>query len=77
MATKTISITEEAYERLATKKRERESFSDVINRITKKTNLSDFAGLLTEKEAENLKKAIKDDRQRSRKRVERIERMLK
>jgi len=34
MATKTISLTEEAYERLKAHKREDESFSDVVNRLT-------------------------------------------
>jgi len=35
MATKTISITEKAYERLKAYKKRKESFSDVINKITK------------------------------------------
>lgn len=34
MGTKTISLTDEAYERLKACKREGESFSDVVNRIT-------------------------------------------
>jgi len=72
MATKTISITEEAYERLAAKKREKESFSDVITRITNKVNILDFAGLLTPEEADRLEAAVKAGRARSRKRLERI-----
>jgi len=62
MATKTISITEEAYERLRSKKDERESFSDVINRITNKRPLSDFLGVLNEKEADLLEKSIEKNR---------------
>ncbi len=72
MATKTISITEEAYERLAAKKREKESFSDVITRITNKINILDFAGLLTSEEADRLEAAVKIGRARSRKRLESI-----
>ena len=64
MATKTISITEEAYERLANQKRENESFSMVINRKFKKYNLLDMAGALSKESAEALEKAIKENRKR-------------
>lgn len=70
MATKTISITEEAYGRLADKKEKNESFSDVIIKITGRGSLLDLAGLLTEKEAEELEKSIKEIRKRMRERVE-------
>ena len=72
MAAKTISITEEAYERLASKKKEKESFSDVINRITNKVDIMSIAGILTEKEAEKLEENIKDLRKGYNKHLEKI-----
>lgn len=67
MATKTISITEEAYERLKMYKNQRESFSDVIHRITKRNKLSDFYGMLGEKamcwkSGQDLKGEVKGDK---------------
>ena len=67
MATKTIFITEEAYERLSTKKLGRESFSQVINRITNKTSFLEFAGLLNASESESINKRIKENRMLSKK----------
>ena len=52
MATKTISITEEAYERLKTRKAKNESFTDVINRVTGKRSLLELAGILSDEEAD-------------------------
>jgi len=77
MATKTISITEEAYERLTAKKSPRESFSDVITRLTKKEDILELRGLLTSKEARRLEKNIKKSREKSRKRIERMTKMMK
>ena len=72
MGTKTITITNEAYEKLAHLKIERESFSEVINRITSKNSIAELIGLLSNNEAEELKGYIKNTRKRMRKRMEEI-----
>lgn len=77
MATKTISITEEAYDRLLSRKKEKESFTEVINRITNKMNLLDFSGILNKKEGDRLEKSVLENRRRSRRRMERIREELK
>ncbi len=53
MATKTISIREEVYDILTSLKKENESFSDVIWRLTKKRkpNLRDYFGGLKDSKA--------------------------
>jgi len=72
MATKTISITQKAYDRLKTKKENNESFSEVINRITNKSSIMELAGILTKKEGDKLEKYIKERRSAGRKRMNRI-----
>lgn len=52
MATKTISLNEEAYEQLKARKREGESFSDVVKRLTRERSWSEGVGILDEEEAE-------------------------
>ena len=73
MATKTISVTDEAYEMLKSWKSGSESFSDVIRKIGKRHKLSSFAGILSEKEGAELEKSVKDNRAFSRKRMERYD----
>ncbi len=71
MGTKTISIKEEAYERLEKLKKEGESFTDLINRITQKKSLLDLTELVSKEEAETLEKAIEQgskERKEARKR---------
>ncbi len=72
MSTKTITITEGAYGRLEAIKDPAESFTDVINRVTKKVRLADFAGLLTQDEAEAARLTIAGLRKRSRERYRRL-----
>ncbi len=76
MATKNISITEEAYRRLATLRRANESFSEIINQLTNKRRLLDFAGVLSEESADRIEKHIRKrraafdkERERRRKRL--------
>ena len=79
MATKTISITEDAYRRLANQRiRENESFSEVINReFKKKFRLRDFHGIISKEAADALENSMIEDRKIHRelheKRIKRLE----
>lgn len=67
MATKNISITEEAYRRLFCLKKKNESFSEIIVRITGKTNLRDFFGALSKENALELENNINKRRKENKK----------
>ncbi|MBI2664165.1 antitoxin VapB family protein [Candidatus Woesearchaeota archaeon] len=62
MSTKTITITDEAYNHLKSAKSEDESFTEAIIRITKKDTLSELAGILTKKEADEMRAHLKTSR---------------
>ncbi len=69
MATKTISIREDVYNILMNLKRENESFSDVIWKLTKKRkpNLRDYFGVLKDsKVMPEIKEDIKKIRESAR-----------
>ena len=66
MATKSITITEDAYEYLAADKKENESFSDVLIRTFKKSSLGELIGILTKEEANDMKRHIAERRKSSR-----------
>jgi predicted CopG family antitoxin len=72
MATKTLSITNDAYRTLKAHKRGNESFSDVINRWFPRHSLRELAGVLSEREAADLKKHVGELRHASRVRVDRV-----
>ena len=62
MAVKTITITEEAYEKLASNKRKDESFSEFINRnFAKRGDITQFIGAwsdMSDETADKIKKHI-------------------
>lgn len=66
MGTKTISITDEAYKIIKSRKDVRESFSDVIVRLSGKKTLSSFFGALSKESADALEENIKNVRKRHR-----------
>lgn len=68
MATKTISLSEDAYERLRAEKREGESFSDVVRRITGTVDVMEYFGALDADAADDLEDAVDEARERNRRR---------
>ena len=78
MATKTITIMEDAYKLLSNRKHKNESFSDVIRRMTgEKNDVMKFAGAwshLSDEEVDSMKKTIDAIRKKS---TEEILRKLK
>lgn len=64
MATKCITVTEDAYGRLTAAKKSYESFSDIIVRSFPKRSLSEFAGCISKKTADELTESVKELRKR-------------
>lgn len=62
MATKTITVTENAYDALKSLKASSESFSELFLRIAKRKSLSSFFGVLSAESGERLEKAIIEGR---------------
>ena len=69
MGTRNISITDEAYAKLAAMKGPKESFTDVINRLAGKKSILDLAGVLTAKEAADFRSNVRFIRSQSKDRL--------
>ncbi len=72
MATKTISLDEEAYERLKARKKEGESFSETVKRLAGERSWNEVTGILSEDEAADLKATIEEGRTKSSERSDRL-----
>lgn len=68
MSTKTVSLSEDAYERLKSLKEDKESFSDVVRKITETSNVSKFHGVLSEDTADEIEESIRENREGNRER---------
>jgi predicted CopG family antitoxin len=61
---KSIRLSEDAYERLAAHKRDDETFSDVVLRLAGERSLLELAGILSDEEADELRDAVEERRTR-------------
>jgi len=61
---KSIRLSEDAYERPAAHKREDETFSDVVLRLAGERSLLDLAGVLSDAEADTLRNAVDERREK-------------
>lgn len=76
MGTKTISLADDAYERLRAEKRENESFSDVVRRLTEGVSLEEYYGVLSEETADELEEIVSRRREeRTNEHRERVDRI--
>ena len=57
MPVRTLTVTEDAYARLAAEKRPGESFTDVLLRLTARRSLEDLAAALSPREVSGLAEA--------------------
>lgn len=71
MGTKTIRLDEEAYDRLESRKREGESFSDVVKRLAGERSLKEVAGIWAD-DVDDVRTAIEEQRAEREEELDRI-----
>lgn len=69
---KSIRLSEDAYERLAAHKRDDETFSDVVLRLAGERSLLEIAGILDDDEASDLRAAVETRREQRSDDLERV-----
>ena len=67
-----IRLTEDAYRRLKSRKREGESFSDTVERLAGERSLLDLAGVLADEEADAMRDVLDERDEQSRERLDRL-----
>ena len=63
MGTKTVRLEEKVYEHVRSQKRDDETFSEAIDRLTGGASLLDLEGTLEDEEAEDVREAIEKSRE--------------
>ena len=69
MGTKNIAISDEAYQMLRALKKSGESFTDVIERMTRRSAVLELAGIVSKAEAASVERRVKGIRTQSSQRV--------
>ena len=59
---KTISLSDEAYQRLTALKQPGESFTDVVCRLTRRRSLTELAGIVPPAAADSIARAVEQNR---------------
>lgn len=77
MGTKNIAISDEAYQMLKALKGPSESFTDVIERMTRRSAVLDLAGIISTTEATGVEKHVKEIGKQSHRRILRTTEGLK
>ena len=63
VASRTINVSTEAYSRLSSLKKDGESFTDVINRLTGKYRILDLVGMWDDETGEQIQKHVDELRE--------------
>jgi predicted CopG family antitoxin len=69
MGTKNIAISDEAYQMLKALKKSGESFTDVIERMTRRSSVLELAGVPSKREIAAVERRVKEVRNRSSRRI--------
>jgi predicted CopG family antitoxin len=69
MGTKNIAISDEAYQRLKALKKPGESFTEVIERMTRSRGVLELAGILSPQQAAKVKEEVREMRKDSSRRL--------
>ena len=76
MGTKNIAISEDAYQRLKALKKPGESFTEVIERMTRSRGILELSGILSKHEATRVGEVVRGTREESSRRLKRtVERL--
>ncbi|MFB6236587.1 MAG: antitoxin VapB family protein [Halopenitus sp.] len=60
MSSKNVRLDEDVYERIKSKKRPDETFSEAIDRLTGGASLLELTGILSDEEADDFRRVVED-----------------